>query len=127
MHVLEKVWLVSYIYFRAYIQLRFKHAVMGTQISFLSCLSRTDINVSRIEKTRYLFHKQQWIFYMHFPIDKIAHTMAFVEPVMEPLVGASGNTYPLSLAEHSLWVGVGTEVKNPMPRLRDSILVPTSR
>ena len=52
---------------------------------------------------------------MHFPIDKLAHTMAFVKPVMEPLVGASGNTYPLSLAEHSLWVGVDTEVKNPMP------------
>ena len=72
------------------------------------------------------FHKQQGIFYMHFPIDRLAHTMAFVKPVMEPLVGVSGNTFPLSLAEHSLWVGVGTEVKNTMPRLRDSISVPTS-
>ena len=55
---------------------------------------------------------------MHFPQDSIAQTMAFVKPVMEPLVDASGYTFPLSLAEHSLWVGANTEIKNLIPRPR---------
>jgi hypothetical protein len=49
-----------------------------------------------------LFDKQQGIFYMHFPADRIAQTMAFVKPVMEPLVDVSGHTFSLSLAEHLL-------------------------
>ena len=38
------------------------------------------------------------------PIDRIAQTMAFVEPVMDHLLVQVVYTYPLSLAEHSLRV-----------------------
>ena len=48
-----------------------------------------------------LLDKQQGFFYMHFPKDRIAQTMAFVKPVMEPLVDVSGYTFPLTLAKHS--------------------------
>ena len=34
-------WLFVSIYFRAYIHLRFKYAVLGTHLSYLSCLSRS--------------------------------------------------------------------------------------
>ena len=64
----------------------------------------------------FFFDKQQGHFYMHFPTDRIAQTMAFVKLVMEPLVDVSDYTFPLSLAEHSLWVGADTEIKNHMPR-----------
>ena len=61
---------------------------------------------------------------MHFPTgdtvmtDRIAQTMAFIKPVMEPLVDVSGYTFPLSLAEHSIWYGANIEIKNPIPRPR---------
>ena len=44
--------------------------------------------------------------------------MAFIKPVMEPLVDVSGYTFPLSLAEHSIWYGANIEIKNPIPRPR---------
>ena len=52
---------------------------------------------------------------MHFPTDRIAQTMAFVKPVMEPVVDVSGYTFPLNLAGRSIWYGADIEIKNPMP------------
>ena len=52
---------------------------------------------------------------MHFPTDRIAHTMDFVKPVMEPVVDVSGYTVPLSLPGRSIWYGADIEIKNLMP------------
>ena len=52
---------------------------------------------------------------MHFTTDRIAQTMAFGKPVMEPLVDVSGCTFPLSLPGRSIWYGADIEIKNRMP------------
>ena len=36
--------IVVYTYFHAYVYLRFMHAVLGTHLSYLGCLSRTDLS-----------------------------------------------------------------------------------
>ena len=95
---------------------------MGTHLSFLNCLSRKGINVSRREvswnrytssTTATLSDKQQGIIYMHFPTDRIAQTMAFIKQVINPIVGVSD----AHLLIESLWVGAHIDIKNSMPRL----------
>jgi len=41
------------------------------------------LDVISIDRCRYSFDKQQWIFHMHFPTERMAQTTAFVIPVMK--------------------------------------------
>ena len=63
------------------------------------------VSVSRRErKPAVFFSKAARDLLFALPTDRIAQTMAFVEPIMDHWSVQVAYTYPLSLAEHSLRV-----------------------
>ena len=46
------------------------------------------------------FCRQQWFFYMHYPTDRIAYTMAFITPVVEHSMGTWNSCLRLMLISH---------------------------
>ena len=66
------------LYFRAYIQLRFKHAVLGTHLSYLHCLSRTVVNI--------VYRREVCVVALHLAIESLK-----TRSRLEPLQTGPGN------------------------------------
>ena len=63
--------------FSGYIQLRFKHAVLGTHLSYPRCLSRTVVN---------FYRREEGVVALHLPIESLKTRSG-----LEPLRTGAGN------------------------------------